>query len=158
MPPLHGVVLFNHTGCICNVAGGRLPPLRIRREVVPFIRTGYIHSVPGTAHRPFPTVALVGVFLNKYISKTGTSVAPIIVNCQLSIVNSEKTVNCQLFPAPWPRYCSHTYGPSSWVRLKAWRMPVQMRRSLALRMGEVKRSSFPGLAAHSKIRARSSAG
>ena len=25
--PLHGVVPFNRTGCICHVAGGRLPPL-----------------------------------------------------------------------------------------------------------------------------------
>ena len=88
-------------------------------------------------------------------------------NCQLSILENCQlsTVNCQLstltthpFPAPCPRYCSHTYGPPSWVRLKAWRMPVQMRRSLAFRMGEVNRASFPGLVAHSKIRARSSAG
>ena len=42
--------------------------------VVPFIHTGYIRNVPGTAHRPFPTVSLMGVFLNQRISKAGTSV------------------------------------------------------------------------------------
>ena len=55
--------------------------------VVPFIHTSYIRNVPGTAHRPFPTVSLMGIFLNRRISKTGTSVAPKIVNCPLSIVN-----------------------------------------------------------------------
>ena len=30
------------------------------RWVVPFNRTGYIRNAPGTAHRPFPTVSLVG--------------------------------------------------------------------------------------------------
>ena len=32
--------------------------LRLRWWVLPFIRTGYIRNVPGTAHRPFPTVRL----------------------------------------------------------------------------------------------------
>ena len=54
------IVPFNHTGCIRNVAGGRLPPLRTHRGVVPFNCTGCIRNVPGTAHRPFPTVSLVG--------------------------------------------------------------------------------------------------
>ena len=64
--PLHCVTPFNHTGCICNVAGGRLPkkswcdchrqsidfdslrgapPLQTRRWVVPFNRTGCIRNV-----------------------------------------------------------------------------------------------------------------
>ena len=34
------------------------------RGVVPFNHTGYIRYVPGTAHRPFPTVSLVGVRFN----------------------------------------------------------------------------------------------
>ena len=34
------------------------------RQVVPFIRTGCIRRVPGTAHRPFPTVSLVGGSIN----------------------------------------------------------------------------------------------
>ena len=101
------VVPFNRTGYIRNVAGGRLPPLQTHGGVVPFTRTGYIHhvacgdessplhcvapfirtgyigDVPGTAHRPFPTVSLVGVFLNRRVSKPATSVASITVNCQL---------------------------------------------------------------------------
>ena len=52
---------FNHTGYICNVAGGRLPPLQTHWWVVSFNRTGYMCNVPGTARRPFPTVLLVGV-------------------------------------------------------------------------------------------------
>ena len=43
--------------------------------VVPFIRTGYNRNVPGTAHRPFPTVSLIGSFLNQRILKTDTCVA-----------------------------------------------------------------------------------
>ena len=58
--PLHGVVPFNHTSYIRDVVGGRLPPLRTHRWVIPFIRTGCIRSAPGTAHRPFPTVSLKG--------------------------------------------------------------------------------------------------
>ena len=44
-------------------------------------------DIPGTAHRPFPTVSLIGGFFNRHILKTGTSFVPIIVNCPLSIVN-----------------------------------------------------------------------
>ena len=39
------VVLFNHTSCICNVAGGRLPPLHCVYHVsgiMPFNLCGYI--------------------------------------------------------------------------------------------------------------------
>ena len=38
---------------------------------------------PGTAHRPFPTVSLIGVLIHKRISKTDTFVTPIIVNFSL---------------------------------------------------------------------------
>ena len=79
------VVPFIHTGCFCNVSrngtqtvlydfadgwyrlsaqvilvtlhGDESSPLHC---VVPFNRTGYIRGVPGTAHRPFPTVSLEG--------------------------------------------------------------------------------------------------
>ena len=34
------------------------------RQVVPFIHTGCIRRIPGTAHRPFPTVSLVGGSIN----------------------------------------------------------------------------------------------
>ena len=34
-----------------------------------FVRTGCVRNAPGTAHRPFPTVSLMGVFLNQRISK-----------------------------------------------------------------------------------------
>ena len=44
-------------------------------------------AVPGTAHRPFPTVSLVGAFLNQRIPKQDMFVIRIIVNCSLSIVN-----------------------------------------------------------------------
>ena len=101
--PLHCVVPFNHTGYHCNVAGGRLPkkswydchrqsidfdslrgapPLRTHWWVIPFTHTGYNCSAPGTAHRPFPTVSLMGSFLNQRILKAGTSGAQ-----ELSIVN-----------------------------------------------------------------------
>ena len=60
-----------------------------------FVPTGYIGGVSGTAHRPFPTVSLIGGLFIQRISKPVTSVHN---NCQLS------TVNCQLiqivnFPA-----------------------------------------------------------
>ena len=71
--------------------------LQFRRWVVPFNRTGYIRHAPGTAHRPFPTISLIGVFLNQRVSKR-IRPSPITVNCKLSTVNSNKlsTVNCQL--------------------------------------------------------------
>ena len=119
------VLSFNRTGYIRNVAGGRLPPLRTRRWVMLFIPTGCVRNAAGTAHRPFPTVSLICLFFYRRVPRTSaffrlwhvlytvtgvfkqtTSVAPITVNCplstlsivnyQLSIVNSEKTVNCQL--------------------------------------------------------------
>ena len=83
--------------------GGRLPPLHC---VVPFNRTGCIRKAPGTAHRPFPTVSLVGGFFTQRISKTGTFVTN---NCQLSIVN------CQFFlvtPAAGPLLFS--FWPRRW--------------------------------------------
>ena len=70
--PLHCVVPFICTGCIRNVAGGRLPPLRSRWWAVPFIRTGCNRHAPGMAHRPFSTVSPMGGFLNQRISKAGT--------------------------------------------------------------------------------------
>ena len=77
--PLHCVVPFNHTGYIRNVAGGRLPPLRTHRWVIPFTRTGYIRSVPGTAHRPFPTVSLMGC--------TSAPVVPTMENAVLRLIH-----------------------------------------------------------------------
>ena len=69
--------------------------------VIPFNRTSSIRNVPGTAHRPFPTVSLIGVFFYKTYSKSGHVRSP--NNCQLSIVNCQlknncplSTVNCQL--------------------------------------------------------------
>ena len=73
-----GVVPFNRTGCNCNVAGGRLPPLQTHQWVIPFIYTGYIRDAPGTAHRPFPT------YFTERI-KMGNVCRP--NNCQLSTVN-----------------------------------------------------------------------
>ena len=77
---VYRVISFNQTGYLRNVAGGRLPPLRTHRQVIPLIRTGYSCNAPGTAHRPFPTVSLVGVFSTQRISKTDASVPK---NCQL---------------------------------------------------------------------------
>ena len=34
--------------------------------VVPFVRTSSIRGAPGTAHRPFPTVSLVGEFFHPH--------------------------------------------------------------------------------------------
>ena len=59
-------------------AGGRLPPLRSRWGVVPFNHTGSSHYVSGTAHRPFPTVSLVGGFFRPhrlYLQRGGRLVA-----------------------------------------------------------------------------------
>ena len=48
-----------------------------------FVRAGCVRNAPGTAHRPFPTVSLMGVFFNQQILKTDTSVTRSlsIVNC-----------------------------------------------------------------------------
>ena len=57
------------------VLSGRFPERHIGRSlqfrwwVVPFIRTSYIRGAPGTAHRPFPTVSLKGVFFQPGYSK-----------------------------------------------------------------------------------------
>ena len=59
-----------------------------------FIHTGCFRNVSGTAHRPFPTVSLIGMCFNRRISKTDTSVPN---NCQLSNVNCQlKIVHCPL--------------------------------------------------------------
>ena len=72
-PPLHWVYRV-----LCNTVqpyrlysqrGGRL--VAAPTGVMPFIRTGYIRNAPGTAHRPFPTVSLVGVFFYTTHSKNG---------------------------------------------------------------------------------------
>ena len=76
-----GVVPLIRTGYMRNVAGGRLPPLRAHRWAVPFNRRGSIREVPGTAHRPFPTVSLVGSFFEPTYFKSRHVRCPIIVNC-----------------------------------------------------------------------------
>ena len=78
--------------------GGRLLAApTCRREVVPFIHTGYICDVAGTAHRPFPTVSLIRPGFQPSLFKNvrfcacadNRDCAPNrrIVNCPLSIVN-----------------------------------------------------------------------
>ena len=121
IPPLHfisvgmtcrWVVPFNRTGCIRNVAGGIVAA---PTGVVPIIRTGYILDAPGTAHRPFPTVSLIGVFFNQRIPKTSVFCFPrfhlaapvtrITVNCQLSTVNLNQLSIFNVYPGrqsrPW---------------------------------------------------------
>ena len=66
-----GIIPFNRTGCTQTLLGDESSPLHC---VVPFNRTGCIRDV-------------VGGFFTQRISKTGTSVPQIIVNCPLSIVN-----------------------------------------------------------------------
>ena len=72
------VIPFNRTGYNRNVAGGRLPPLRTHRLVIPFICTGSIQGAPGTAHRPFPTISLMGgsIHLHRlYSGRSGRQIA-----------------------------------------------------------------------------------
>ena len=69
---------------------------RVGRHTVLFLRHDN-RNAPGTAHRPFPTVSLIGVFSTQRISKTGTSVAQKTVNCQLKNNCQLSIVNCQ-FP------------------------------------------------------------
>ena len=45
--PLHCVIPFNHTGCIRNVAGGKIAAPTC---VIPFNHTGYIGDVPPERH------------------------------------------------------------------------------------------------------------
>ena len=120
------VVQFNQTGCNRNVAGGRLPPLRIRwwvvsfnrtgcnrnvaggiiaapTGVIPFIHTGCIRGTPrnGTQAVPYgfadTSVFQPSWFKNVrfFACKNNRGHAPKrrIVNCQLSIVNFDITVN-----------------------------------------------------------------
>ena len=83
-----GVIPFIRTGCICNVAGGRLPPLHaVGGRYLSSARVIFA-TPPGTAYRPFPTVSLVGGFFTQRILKNGHVRHPITVNCQLkTIVN-----------------------------------------------------------------------
>ena len=68
--------------------------------VIPFIHTGYNCNVPGTAHRPFPTVSLMCPPFNPGVPKrpvrrgNNGSQKLSIVNCPLSI--PVKTVHCPL--------------------------------------------------------------
>ena len=68
--------------------------------VIPFIHTGYIGDVSGTAHRPFPTYFNGRIHMNNVGHPN---------NCQLSIVNSEITVNCQLSTV----HCQLKHRPQS---------------------------------------------
>ena len=53
--------------CASSTAyGGPPSPKGKVLGVVPFIRRGDIRNAPGTAHRPFPTVSLVGGFLQPH--------------------------------------------------------------------------------------------
>ena len=55
-----------------------MPPLHARRWVIPFNRTGSICHAPGTAHRPFPTVSLVGSTVQPhklYMQRGGRQIA-----------------------------------------------------------------------------------
>ena len=77
--------------CTSSTAyGGPPSPKGKVMGVIPFNHTSSIRYAPGTAHRPFPTVSLVGVFLNQRIPK-GPRPFSITVNCQLSTKKSEAT-------------------------------------------------------------------
>ena len=88
LPPLRthwGVVPFIRTGCICNVAGGRLPPLRTHWGVVPFIRTVYSRNVPYGFADPsgFSTIVILKPPFFDPWGQTEPRSKP--QNCQLSI-------------------------------------------------------------------------
>ncbi len=57
------------------------------RVVVPFNRMGYNCNAPGTAHRPFPTVSLIGVFFCTNVFQKRALPSTITVNRKLSTVN-----------------------------------------------------------------------
>ena len=111
--PLHCVVPFNRTGCIRDVAGGRLPPLHARRRVVSFNRTGCIRNAAGgrlPPLHPFFNVIPFGRYgsiiatwraasSRPYMRSTiapivcatfHASLPPSIQNCQLSTVNANQ--------------------------------------------------------------------
>ena len=79
------VVPFTHTGYICNVAGGRLPPLRTHWGVVPFIRTVYSRNVPYGFADPsgFSTIVILKPPFFDPWGQTEPRSKP--QNCQLSI-------------------------------------------------------------------------
>ena len=89
------LISLAHGGSFCTVSCGT--PLKFYVVIS--------ETSPGTAHRPFPTVSLMGIFFNRRSLKTfvfcsllfklTTSVTPITVNCQLSTVNDH--VHCYLF-------------------------------------------------------------
>ena len=70
--------ILPYAGYYCNLGGF----LHSADAAVGMTYGGWCHSFtrgvfvtfPGTAHRPFPTVSLVGVFFNQRISKAGTFV------------------------------------------------------------------------------------
>ena len=72
-PYMHAGGWYRSTvrGVFASFCGDESSPLHC---VIPFIHTDYSRNVPGTAHRPFPTVSLVGGFFIQGISKAGTSV------------------------------------------------------------------------------------
>ena len=65
--------------------------------VIPFNRRGYIRYAPGTAHRPFPTVSLVGLIFQpaqfknvRFLPSADKPEPPSKTqNCQLSIVHCQ---------------------------------------------------------------------
>ena len=98
--------------------GGRL--IAAPTCVAPFLHTGCIRYAPGTAHRPFPTVSLIGTRFQPRCSKNGrcgvadyrnighkgkTSVPQklSIVHCQYGHNCQLSTVNCQLKSHPLAR-------------------------------------------------------
>ena len=102
LPPLHAVgEWYRSTARVIFVTlyGDESSPLHC---VVPFICTGCIRDVSGTAHRPFPTVSLTGLFFQpsslkdvRFLPRAIKGSTP--RNAKLSTVNFQlSTFNCQL--------------------------------------------------------------
>ena len=95
--------------------------------VVPFNHTGSIRDVPGTAHRPFPTVSLTRLLFQptwfknvRFLTRgSNRNHAPKRKNCQLSIVN------CQFSFFGVSRITANV--ASSWVFLVPWSSRARAR-------------------------------
>ena len=77
--------------------------------VVPFNHTGYIRDVPGTAHRPFPTVLLEGL---RFLPACSKNVCFCSLGFHLTTLVTSITVHCPLstslpFPAVSPEGFRH---------------------------------------------------
>ena len=110
LPVRQDVYSYQHPN-FCRMYGDESSPLNC---VVPFNPTVYIRDVPGTAHRPFPTVLPEGL---RFLPPCSKNVCFCSLGVRLTTLVTSITVNCPLSTSP----------PFPAVSPEGFRHPVKLR-------------------------------